>query len=71
MNETWKTVVILMVCLSVSLVASGCQMLKINTPERKRKRMYTIKTDLDRMVDDADWVLGLQRPSRLHNEAMR
>lgn len=71
MNKLRNTVVVLVICLFVSVAASGCQMLKINTPERQRRRKYVIRTDLDRMIDDADWVLGLRRPSRLHNEAMR
>ena len=41
------------------------------SPERQRQRTYAIKTDLDRMVDDVDWILGLHRPSSLYNENMR
>jgi hypothetical protein len=41
------------------------------SPERQRQRTYSIKTDLDRMVDDVDWILGLHRPTTLYNESMR
>ena len=41
------------------------------SPQRQGQRTYSIKTDLDRMVDDVDWILGLHRPSTLYNESMR
>jgi hypothetical protein len=49
-------------------VFGGCNAF---SPQRQRQRIYSIKTDLDRMVDDVDWILGLHRPSTLYNESMR
>lgn len=49
-------------------VIGGCNAF---SPERQRQRTYSIKTDLDRMVDDVDWILGLHRPTTLYNENMR
>ncbi|MFW6044911.1 MAG: hypothetical protein ACOCR1_04120 [Planctomycetota bacterium] len=54
-----------------SAVMSGCRAMNAFSPQRQRQRRYAIDTDLDRMVDDADWILGLKRPSGLHNENMR
>lgn len=50
------------------LFVGGCNAF---SPQRQRQRTYAIKTDLDRMVDDVDWILGLHRPSTLYNESMR
>jgi hypothetical protein len=58
-------------CAFVALVlimSAGCA---FNTPLRQRRRAYTIRTDLDRAVDDIDWVLGLHRPTTLYDETMR
>jgi hypothetical protein len=53
----------LLAVLCISLTA-GCNAF---TPERNRMRMHSIRTDLDRMVDDVDWILGLQEPTPLYN----
>ena len=49
--------------LCISLTA-GC---KAFSPERNRMRMHSIRTDLDRMVTDVDWILGFQEPSPLYD----
>jgi len=54
-----------LVVLSVSLLFAGCNFF---SAERNRRRAYTIRTDLDRMADDVDWILGFDRPSRLYDE---
>jgi hypothetical protein len=58
------------VCLLalVGLVLSlGCNAF---SAERTRMRSYSVRTDLDHMVDDADWMLGLDEPSTMYDESL-
>lgn len=58
-------------CLLAALVlvaACGCNAF---TPQRQRMRAYAVMTDLDRAVDDIDWMLGTYRPTRMYDESVR
>ncbi len=57
---------LLCVFAAMGLIMSlGCNAF---SAERQRRRAYSIRTDLDHMVDDVDWVLGLDEPSSLYEE---
>lgn len=69
MKTAWTARVLCLV-VALSIVAiSGCA--GAFTPERKRRRQMTIRTDIDHMYDDIDWVLGLYRPAQSFDEEMR
>ncbi|MHC4592490.1 MAG: hypothetical protein ACYS8L_07340 [Planctomycetota bacterium] len=66
MASRWLTVTLCMLTLIGTLVSLGCA--NAFTEERTRRRQYAIETDLDHMIDDIDWVLGLDEPSILYEE---
>jgi hypothetical protein len=51
------------VCMSLAM---GCNAFSAH---RNRKRMHTMRTDLDRMVDDVDWILGFHEPTQLYDQS--
>ncbi len=53
-----------------ALFASGCTSIwqAYSHPDRQRRRAYAIRTDLDRIADDVDYIFGLHRPSSLYDE---
>ena len=53
----------------VLVIACGCS--TYNTPRRQRMRAYTAQTDLDRAVDDWDWILGRDRPQIMYDFTSR
>ena len=59
--------------LCFALLVTLCTTLGCNafTARRQRRREYAIETNLDRMVDDVDWMLGLDAPTQLYDETMR
>jgi hypothetical protein len=69
MRNPWtiRTVCLL---LALGFVVSLCAC-NAFSPQRQRRRAYVIRTDLDRMVDDVDWILGLHQPTSLYNETVR
>ena len=44
------------------LVGAGCSLVD---PDDNRRRLNVMKTELDLMVEDLDFILGLDQPSRL------
>jgi len=70
MKLTWLMKVICIVTLLAILVVTfGCR--NYSTPERERRRAYAVRSDMDRMSDDVDWILGLHRPVFSYDETMR
>jgi uncharacterized protein YceK len=69
MRSSWVCKGLCLLTVLFLLALSGCS--TVNTPERVRRRSYTIRTDIDHMVDDIDWALGLHRPSKAYNVLMR
>ena len=60
MRSRWVTALVCLVAVAGLLVATGC------SQERNARRAYVIKSDLDRMPDDLDWLFGLDEPSILY-----
>jgi hypothetical protein len=46
----------------------GC--LNYNTPERQRRRLYSISEDRNYLSDDVDWMLGWTRPTFAYDELL-
>lgn len=69
MKNGWiARVVCLLAVLGIMLPALGCR--NTYTPERRRRRMISMREDGDRMVDDVDWVFGLVRPVYSFDETL-
>ena len=69
MKTAWTARVLCLV-VALSIVAiSGCA--GAFTPERKRRRQMAIRTDIEHMYDDVDWVLGVHQPSRSFDDELR
>ncbi len=69
MKTAWTARVLCLV-VALSIVAiSGCA--GAFTPERRRRRQMTVRTDREHMYDDIDWVLGYSQPSRAFDDEMR
>ena len=69
MNKSWAAFIVCAFAVLALTFVSGCAAYK--TPDNQRRRAYTMKTDMENMVDDVDWVLGQHRPSLLYDEGMR
>ena len=69
MGSRWTVRILCVVAVLVLVVACGCS--TYNTPRRQRMRAYTAQTDLDRAVDDLDWILGRDRPQVMYDPSMR
>ena len=66
MKRPWTRVVVcLLTAAFVCMVCAGCAFF---TPERNRRRMHVIRTDYQHMLDDLDWILALDKPSRLYDD---
>ena len=72
MRHSWGARTLLLAAALSLLVASGCGIMwaGMTDPERQHRRAYTIRTDLDRIWDDVDWMLGLHRPTPLYDETI-
>lgn len=68
MRNHWTARILCLLAVIGLLIACGCNAF---TPRRQRRRSYAIRTNLDRAVDDVDWMLGLHRPTSLYDETMR
>jgi len=58
-----------LLCLlaALAIVASlGCNAF---SAERQSRRVYVIRTDLDRIPDEIDWILGLDEPSIIYEDS--
>ncbi len=66
-----KKVALAFLIASFVFVFSGCAAMQYRTPARQRRRMYAIETDFYHMSDDIDWILGIERPSRLYDQTLR
>ena len=69
MRGCWAVRISCVLAVLVLVVACGCS--TYNTPQRQRMRAYTVQTDLDRAVDDLDWVLGYSRPQTMYDYTSR
>ncbi len=68
MKSAWLTRLVCLLALAGFIAALGCSDI---SPERARRHRYTVRTDLERMKDDIDWILGLHRPVESYDETMR
>ena len=66
MKGYWAGPILCLLAALFLIMSVGCS--AFNTPERRRMRAYTIRTDMDRAVDDISWILGWDRPSVLYDE---
>ncbi len=49
-------------------LSTGCS--NAFSAERTRQRDYVVNRDLDGIVDDMDWALGLDEPSMIYEESV-
>jgi hypothetical protein len=63
MIARWLTVVLCFLLLVGISAALGCSV------ERNRYRTDSMRTDLDHLVDDVDWALGIDEPSILYEDS--
>ncbi len=66
MRRKWFVHAICLLGLLCISLTAGCNAF---TPERNRMRMHSIRTDMEHIVTDVDWMLGLQEPSPLYHPA--
>jgi hypothetical protein len=69
MRGCWAVRIFFLLVVLVLVVACGCS--TYNTPRRQRMRAYTVQTDLDRAVDDWDWIIGMDRPQVMYDSTSR
>ena len=69
MKMPWAARVLCLVLAVSIVVVCGCA--SAFTPERKRRREIVVKTDMEHLIDDVDWILGFHRPVRSFDETMR
>jgi len=65
MRSRRLTGLICLFVLSGLILFTGCNAF---SAERQHRRSYAIQTDLDNIVDDVDYLLGLQEPGTMHEE---
>jgi len=63
MTSRWVGIVLCLLTVVAISVSLGC------SAERNRRRSYSMETDLDHLVDDVDWALGLDEPSILYEDS--
>ncbi len=66
-----KKVFLILSLIFISVFFIGCRAMEYNSPRRTRRRQNTVKKDLGHLSDDIDWLLGLDRPSRLYDQSLR
>ncbi len=71
MNRCWAARILCLLAVIGMVIVCGCSAMNAYSPERKRRRAYSVRTDLNRMVDDVDWIMGWHRPTRSFDESMR
>ena len=62
MRSRWLVMLACIVTVAFLIASLGC------SAERNRRRAVSVRTDLDRIVDDVDWILGLDEPSIQYEE---
>jgi hypothetical protein len=67
MAGRWLTVILCLLTLAGISVSLGCA--NAFSEDRNRMRVYSIRTDLNHMVDDVDWFFGLDEPSVLYEDS--
>ena len=65
MKSMWIVRILCVLAVLSIFLSYGCGAF---TAERNRRTMYAIRTDLKHMVDDAYWMVGLERPTKLYDE---
>ena len=63
MRSRWLTRLLCLVAATGLVLSLGCNAF---SAERQRRRVQTSMTDLDRIPDDFDWILGFDEPSILY-----
>ena len=64
-----KRMTLLVAFLAAIILASTLGCANAFSEERNRRRLQVIRMDLEHMVDDIDWVLGLDEPSVLYEDS--
>jgi hypothetical protein len=64
-----RTLALALLAVAVLLLSVGCG--SMVSDERRARRRYVIQKDLDSMMNDIDWVLGLDSPSGLTQDRFR
>ena len=67
MSSRWLTGVLCLLAAVGLAISAGCS--NAFSAERNRRRAYVVRRDLDRMVDDVDWILGLDEPSIIYEDS--
>jgi hypothetical protein len=68
MKRCWLVRLVCALALLSMVAAWGCTDI---SPERARRHRYTVRTDLERMKGDIDWILGLDYPADSYDETLR
>ncbi|MHC4480309.1 MAG: hypothetical protein ACYS8K_03775 [Planctomycetota bacterium] len=67
MASRWLAGLLCLVTLMAILLSVGCA--NAFTEERVRRRKFAMETDLDHLIDDVDWALGIEEPSILYEDS--
>lgn len=67
MARRWVAILVCLLAAAALCASLGCR--NALSAERVRMRTYSMQTDADHIVDDVDWVLGLEEPSILYEDS--
>lgn len=67
MTSRWLRVLLCVLTVVGVAISLGCA--NPFSAERNRRRLYSIRTDMDHIVDDVDWLFGLDEPSILYEDS--
>ena len=67
MSSRWLTGVLCLLAVVGLAISAGCS--NAFSAERNRRRADVVRRDMDRMVDDVDWMLGFDEPSIIYEDS--
>ena len=67
MKNRWLRWFVCVLVVAGMALSAGCS--NAFSAERTRRREYVVDTDLDGIVDDLDWALGLDGPSMIYDHS--
>ena len=67
MASRWLTAFLCLLTVVGISVSLGCA--NAFTAQRRRMRIQSVEVDSDNIIDDVDWILGLDEPSTLYEDS--